>query len=89
MGKSKQWNQKRTLYNEKYLNTKQKFYEGKINTNFLNDKIQKEGSQCICLLVTLIDSVYRAGKNYCPQVFLEECKNVVKENRCLSILPMI
>ena len=31
----------------------------------------KEGSQCICLSVVLIDSVYRTGKNYYPQVFLE------------------
>ena len=34
--------------NEKYLKTK------KINTNFHNNKIPKECSQCICLLVTII-----------------------------------
>ena len=39
-----------------------KSYEGKINTNFHNDKIPKEGSQCICPSVILIDSVYRTGK---------------------------
>ena len=27
----------------------------------------------------MIDSVFRAGSNYYPQVFLEECKYVVKE----------
>ena len=32
----------------------------------------------MCLSVILIDSVFRTGKNY-PQVFLEECKYVVKE----------
>ena len=26
----------------------------------------------------MIDSVFRTGKNYYPQVFLEECKYVVK-----------
>ena len=31
--------------------------------------------------VTLIDSVYRTGKNYYPQVFLEECKYVVQEKK--------
>ena len=31
----------------------------------------KEESQCISLLVTLIDSVYRTDKNYYLQVFLE------------------
>ena len=37
----------------------------------------EEGSQCICLLVILIDSVYRKNKNYYP-LFLGECKYVVK-----------
>ena len=27
----------------------------------------------------MINSAFRAGKNYYPQVFLEECKYVVKE----------
>ena len=58
-----------------------KSHDGKINTNFHNNKIPKEGSQCICLSVILIDSVYRKHKDYYPQVFLEECKYVVKEKK--------
>ena len=58
-------------------------YGGKINTYFHNDNIPK--SQRICLLATLIGSVFRAGKNYCSQVFSEEYKHVVKQN-ILSIL---
>ena len=69
------------VYNEKYLKTKIKSYEGKINANFHNDKIPKESSQCICLSEFLIDSVFRAGKNYYPEVFLEEFKNVVNEKK--------
>ena len=41
----------------------------------------KEDSKYICLSVILIDSVFRTGKNYYPQVFLEECKYVVKEEK--------
>ena len=48
--------------NEKYL--KLKSYNGKINTNFPHRKIPKKGSQYICLLVILIDSVHRKDKNY-------------------------
>ena len=51
-------------YNEKYLKTKTKSYEEKISTNFYSNKKPKEGSQCICLWVILIDSVFRPGKNY-------------------------
>ena len=53
----------------------------KNSTHFDEDKKPKEGSHCIFLSVILIDSVLRTGKNYHPQVFLEECKNVVKEKK--------
>ena len=66
------------VYIEKYLKPKIKSYNWKINTNSLNNKIPKEGSQFICWSVILIDSVFRTGKNYYPQVFLEECKYFVK-----------
>ena len=38
------------------------------------------------LSVILIDSVFRAGKNYYPQVFLEECKYFVKEKKMLECI---
>ena len=65
--------------NEKHLKAKIKSYNGKTNTNFHNNKIPKEGSQFICLSVILNDSVFRTGKSYYPQMFLEECKYVIKE----------
>ena len=43
-------------YIKKYLRTKIKSYERKTNTNFCNNKISKEGSQYICLSVTLLGS---------------------------------
>ena len=49
----------------------------------------REGSQFICLSVILVDSVFRTGKNYNPQVSLEECKYVIKEKKILNILLMI
>ena len=61
------------VYNEKYLKTKIKSYKRKINANLYSNKIPK-GSQCICLSVTLIDSVFRTSKNYNPQ---DECKKNV------------
>ena len=67
------------VYNEKYLKTKIKSYNGKISTSFHNNKMPKEGSQLIQLSVNLIDFGFSAGKNYYPQVSLEECEHVVKE----------
>ena len=69
------------VYNKKYLKTKKKSYEVKINTNFHNDKVPKEDSSCVCLSVILIDSVFKIYENYYPQIFLEEFKYVVKKKR--------
>ena len=74
------------VYNEKYLKTKIKSYNGKIYTNFHNNKILKEGSQCIFLSVLLVESVYKEDKNYYPQVFLEECKYVAKEEKMYKLI---
>ena len=68
------------VYNEKYLRTKIKSYEGKIGSNFFGDKILKEGSHCICFSVILINSVFITSKNY-PQVFLEKCKYILREKK--------
>ena len=38
----------------------------------------KEGSHRICLSVISINSIFGMGKNYYPQVVLEECKRIVK-----------
>ena len=62
------------VYNDKDLKAKVKSYNGKTNTNFHDNKIPKEGCQFICLSVIFIDFVFITSKNYCPEVFLEECK---------------
>ena len=56
------------------IKTKKKSNQGNFITNFYNDKIPKEGSQCIFVSVRLINSVFRTGKDYYPQVFFEEYK---------------
>ena len=44
------------LYNGKYIKTKMKSYNGKINVNLI---IPKESSHCVCLLMIFIASVYK------------------------------
>ena len=70
-----------SAYNEKYLKAKKNPYNGKLNTKFHNIEIPKESSKFICLLIKLIDFVFRTGKKYYLQVFLEECKYVVKQKK--------
>ena len=73
------------VYNEKYLKAKIKSYNVKINTNFHNNKIPKEDSQYICLSLISINSIFKTGNNYYPQVLLEECKYVVKEKKDFKV----
>ena len=41
----------------------------------------KEGSHCICLSSILIESAFRMGKNYYPQMLLEKCLYMAKEKK--------
>ena len=73
---------------KKSLKAKIKSYNGKINTNFLRNKIPKEGPQYICWSVILLDSIFMTVKNYYPEVILEECI-LLKKERFISILLMM
>ena len=70
-----------SVFNDKYLKTKINSCEGKIITKFQDDKKPKEGSQHICVMVILIHSVFKIGKNYYLEMLLEESKDVVKEEK--------
>ena len=72
------------VYNEqylKYLKTKIKVY-----TDFCGNTILKKNSQCICLSVVLLNSVFTIGKNQYPQIFLQ---NVTKEKKFKNIFDNI
>ena len=64
-------------YNGKYIKTKIKAYNKKLNTNFYCNEMPIESLECVCLSLILLDSVYRKDNKYYPQSFSEECKYVV------------
>lgn len=43
--------------------------------------MSKEDSDCVDLLAILIEFVFKMNKNYYSEVFLEECKYIVKEGK--------
>ena len=69
------------VYNKKYLKTKIKSYEEKINTNLHNGKMPNEDFHHNFLSVILIDFIFNIGKHYYPQVFLEEYKYTDQEKK--------
>ena len=62
------------VYDEKYIKTKVREFNGVIKTNFLGGKVPKENMPYIT-----IDSVTRMQKKNYPQVYLEQCKCRVKK----------
>ena len=59
--------------NDKYIKTKIKMYDGRVNTNFQSRKVPKEDASYKCLSLIVLDSFIRVSKKYNPQTLLEEC----------------
>ena len=72
--------------NDKYITTKIKMYEDRVNTNFQGKKLPKEDTSYICLSLTVLDSVIRAYKKYYPQTLLKECKYVIRKNKTENLI---
>ena len=67
------------VYDEKYLKTKVREYDGVIKTNFLGNNVPKENMHYTSIACIPIDSVMRMEKKNLPQVYLEECKYKIKK----------
>ena len=68
------------IYENKYLKTKVREFDGSIKTNFLGNNVPKENTYyTYCIACITIDSVMKKNKKNYPQVYLEECKYKVKK----------
>ena len=74
------------VYDEKHIKAKVKEFDGKINTNFLGNKIPKENKHYTCIACLTIDSVMRIEKKNYLQVFVEECKYRVKKTKMTKFI---
>ena len=71
---------------DKYIKTKIKMYEDRVNTNFQGKKVPKESASYKCLSLIMLDSVIRMNKKYYPQTLLEECKYVIRKNKMENLI---
>ena len=69
----------------KYVRGKLKAWKESIKTNFHGQDVPYD-MFCNATAVLKIDSVYKQGKNYHPQVYVEECKCTNAEKRQCSML---
>ena len=72
------------MHDNKYIKTKIKVYNNRTNTNCYSNKIREDNECCACLYVILLDSVVIVDKTYYPQIFLEECKYLVKKKKIIN-----
>ena len=71
---------------DKYIKTKIKMYEDRVNTNFQGKKVPKENASYQCLSLIMLDSVIRVNKKYYPQTLSEECKYLIRKNKMDNLI---
>ena len=69
----------------RYVYGKLKTWKERIKTNFHGQDVPYD-MYCNATAVLKIDSVYKQGKNYHPQVYVEECKYTDAENQQRNML---
>ena len=69
----------------KYVHGKLKTWKERIKTNFHGQDVPYD-MYCNATAVLKIDSIYKQGKNYHPQVYVEECEYVDAENQQCKML---
>ena len=72
--------------NDKYVKTKIKIYDGRVNTNFQGKKIPREKAPYKSLSIIMIDPVIKAKKKYYRQTLLEECKYKPKKIKMKNLI---
>ena len=69
----------------KYVHGKLKKWKERIKTNFRGQDVPYD-MYCNAMAVLKIDSIYKQGKNYHPQVYVEECEYIDAENQQCKML---
>ena len=71
---------------DKYIKTKIKMFEDRVNTNCQGKKVPKDNASYKCLSLIMLDSVIRVNKKYYPQTLLEERKYVIRKNKMENLI---
>ena len=72
--------------NDKYIKTKIKKDEDRINTNFQGEEVPEEDASYKCLSLIVLESVIRVSKKCYPQTLLEEGKYVIRKNKMENLI---
>ena len=70
---------KEPIYENKYLKTKVREFDGSIKTNVLGNGLPKENTYYTSIACITVDYVLKMNKKNYPQIYLEDCKYKVKK----------
>ena len=73
------------VYDEKYLKTKVREYDGVIKTNFLGNDVPKENMHYTCIACITIDSVMRIDKKIIHKFILKSVSIEWKKYKCQDL----
>ena len=76
------------IYDDNYIKTKVKTFSDIIKTLFIGDEILGERVEYAYIACISIDSVLKVNKKNYPEVYLEQCKYIIKKEK-LKVLLMI
>ena len=76
---------KQPVYDKRYIKTKLKIYDDKVNTIFQTIKFKKK-THYSCNAAICIDSVLKLNKESYPQVYLEQCKYRQKKKKLIDFI---
>ena len=71
---------------DKYIKTKIKMYENRVNTKFQGKKVPKENTSYKYSSLIMLDSVIRVNKKSYPQTPLEECKYAIRKSKMENLI---
>ena len=74
------------IYDDKYIKTKVKTFNGVINALFSDNKVPKEGNHYICIAAICIDSILKTDKRKYPQVYPEQSKYKIKRRKPVDFI---
>ena len=57
-----------------------------MNTNFQSKKVPKQNVSYEYLSLSMLDAVIRVNKKFYPQIFLEECKYLIRKNKMENLI---
>ena len=72
--------------NDKYIKTKIKMYEDRVNTYFQGKKVPRENASNKSLSLIMLDFFIRVNKEYYLKKLLGDCKYVIRKNKMENLI---